>query len=266
MPLLPQIHPVLASLPPVDSLTLEAVTQDMRSKGQHLPIVLYEGMLWDGRARLAACRHLGIKPWLVPLRRKDPMNFYVLSNYERCGGPRSDARNAVIAVLERAGSPEGRTDARMRRASWIKDARAEFKEFVRQKPEPCVVCRKYIQFVHAHHSFPLSLQFECGVSAPIHDYQWLCPVHHKYVHVILSGRLGSRDLSFLDCISHEDTEEWFAIEASAGKGIELCCEALGRVAGSADRRRYDPEYGLFLLNNPSVVRSAMEWKQSHKAA
>lgn len=52
MPLLPQIHPVLASLPPVDSLTLEAVTQDMRSNGQHLPIVLYEGMLWDGRARL----------------------------------------------------------------------------------------------------------------------------------------------------------------------------------------------------------------------
>jgi len=81
------------------------------------------------------------------------MNFYILSNYERCGDPRSDARNAVIAVLERAGSPEGRTNARRRRASWIKDARAEFKEFVRQKPEPCAVCRKYIQFVHAHHSF-----------------------------------------------------------------------------------------------------------------
>jgi hypothetical protein len=67
--------------------------------------------------------------------------------------------------------------------------------------EPCVACGKHINFVHAHHSFPLSLQFECGMDEPIHDYQWLCPVHHKRVHILLSGYLlGSRDLCFLEGI------------------------------------------------------------------
>lgn len=32
----------------------------------------YEGMIWDGRARYEACRSLGVRPWLVPLRRQEP--------------------------------------------------------------------------------------------------------------------------------------------------------------------------------------------------
>lgn len=48
----PRIHPVAAQFPPVESTILEAVTRDMCLNGQHLPIVLYEGMIWDGRARL----------------------------------------------------------------------------------------------------------------------------------------------------------------------------------------------------------------------
>ncbi len=112
------------------------------------------------------------------------------------------------------------------------------------------------------HSFPFSLQFECGVDEPIHDYQWLCPVHHKYVHVLLSGHLlGSRDLSFLDCIRDEDAEEWLAIERSAQKGFDLCCETLGRVPGQNQPKRYDPEFGLFLINNPGMVRAAVEWNR-----
>ena len=262
----PKIHSVAAGFPPVDDALVGTLLRDMRVRGQQLPIVLYEGKVWDGRARLAACIHLGLKPWLVPLRRKDPMTFYILSNYERCGEPKSDARKAVVAALERAGSPEGRTEAKAERVKWIKAARSEFQDFVRERPEPCVICKKHVHFVHAHHSFPLSLQFECGLVEPVHDYQWLCPVHHKFVHVILNGRLGSRDLSFLDCVPDEDVEEWLAIERSAGEGIDLCCDALGPVRGSNDTRRYDPEYGLFLLNNPGLVRSAIAWKQTSAAA
>jgi hypothetical protein len=241
-----QIHPVAAQLPLAQGASFDALVRDMQLNGQHLPIVLYEGMVWDGRARLSACINLGIKPWLVPLRRRDPMHQYIISNYPRCGEPRSPERNEVIDTLSKAGSPD-------------------FKDLIRGRREPCAVCRKHIEFVHAHHSFPFSLQFECGVDEPIHDYQWLCPVHHKYVHVLLSGHLlGSRDLSFLDCIRDDDTEEWLAIERSAQEGFDLCCEALGRVPGENKPRRYDPEYGLYLINNPSVVRQAAEWSRSQQ--
>jgi hypothetical protein len=257
-----QIHPVVAQFAPVDGALLATLIRDIRSNGQHLPIVLYEGMVFDGRARLSACVHLGIKPWLVPLRRKDPMEFYILSNYERCGEPRSPERNAAIAALSNAGSSDGRAEARKRRSEWIRAARAEFKDLVGRR-EVCAVCRKHIDFVHAHHSFPFSLQFECGVDAPIHDHQWLCPVHHKYVHVLLSGYLlGSRDLCFLEGIPDNAVEEWTAIEKSARKGIDLCCEALGRVPGENRPRRYDPPYGLFLINNPSLAPAAVEWNRS----
>lgn len=257
-----QIHPIVAQLPPVEGTLFDALIRDMRLKGQHLPIVLYEGMVFDGRARLVACVHLGIKPWLVPLRRKDPMEFYILSNYDRCGEPRSPERRAIIEKLSKVGSPEGRLETRARRSIWIRAARAQFKDLIRGRREPCAVCSKHIDFVHAHHSFPFSLQFECGVDEPIHDYQWLCPVHHKYVHVLLSGHLlGSRDLSFLDCIRDEDAEEWLAIERSAQKGFDLCCETLGRVPGQNQPKRYDPEFGLFLINNPGMVRAAVEWNR-----
>jgi hypothetical protein len=251
-----QVHPVVAQLPPVEGALLEALIRDMQLNGQHMPIVLYEGMVFDGRARLRGCSYLGLKPWLVPLRREDPMHFYIGANYKRCGEPRSRERNAVIDTLSKAGSPEGRAEARARRSEWIRAARTEFKDLIRGRREPCAVCGKHIEFVHAHHSFPFSLQFECGVDEPIHDYQWLCPIHHKDVHVLLSGHLlGARDLSFLDYVPDEDAEEWLAIDRSAQKGIDLCCEALGQVPGENTRRRYDPEYGLYLIRNASVVRS-----------
>jgi hypothetical protein len=196
-------------------------------------------------------------------RRKDPMEFYIISNYERCGEPRSPERKAAIAALSNAGSSEGRAQARKRRSEWIKAARAEFKDWVVGKREACAVCRKHLAFVHAHHCFPLSLQFECGVNEPIHEYEWLCPVHHKYVHVLLSGYLlGSRDLCFLEGIPDHAIDEWHAIEKSARKGIDLCCDVLGRVHGENKPRRYDPPYGLFLINNPSLVRTAVEWDRS----
>jgi hypothetical protein len=259
-----QIHPIVAQLSPVQGEVLDRLTRDMQLKGQQLPIVLYEGMIFDGRARLNACSRLGIRPWLVPLRRKDPMELYIQSNYERCGEPRSPERRAIIEKLAKAGSAEGRAETRARRSVWIKAARAEFKHLIGRR-EPCAVCGKYIQFVHAHHSFPFSLQFECAVSEPIHDHQWLCPIHHRYVHVLLSGHLlGSRDLSFLECIRDEDTEEWLAVERSAQKGIDFCCEALGRVAGEDKPKRYDPEFGLYLINNQNIFPSVMEWNRSMK--
>lgn len=256
-----QVHPIVAHLPSAEPIVADALLHDIQANGQHLPIVLFEGMIWDGRARYDACTDLGIKPWLVPLRQWDPMNYYIRFNYRRCGEPRSALRDAVVETLLPAGSAEERAKARARRAVWIKAARTEFENLVRARPEACAVCGQHIDFVHAHHSFPLTYQFECGVDEPIHDHRWLCPIHHKRTHVLLNGYLGSRDISFLDCIPDHLADEWLAIERVAREGIDLCCDALGR-RSSNDRRRYDPEYGLFLLRNPSVSSKAIQWQQA----
>lgn len=241
-----QTHPVVAAFPPREGAAFATLLGDIEGRGQRLPIGLYEGKIWDGRARYAACVKLGIKPWLVPLRREGLVELYIRLNYERAGEPNSVERKAFVATLMEVGGMDKSFPAR--RAEWIKTARAEFQDFVREGREPCVVCGKYRAFTHAHHSFPLSLQFECGVEDAIHDYQWLCPVHHKNVHVLLSGYLlGSRDLSFLDGIPEEHTEEWLAIEKSAQRGIDLCCEALGRIPEENKEQRYDPPYSRFLL-------------------
>jgi hypothetical protein len=250
-------------MPSADGPPLSALVRDIRENGQHLPIVLYQGMVWDGRARLRVCTLLGIKPWLVPLRRRDPVELYIASNYDRMGEPQSTKRREIVESLSTADSAEGLIRAKAQRAKWIKDARAEFNDLIRDRREPCAVCGKHIDFVHAHHCFPLSLQFECGASEPIQDYEWLCPIHHKYVHVLLSGYLlGSRDLSFLESIPDHAVDEWHAIERSATKGIDLCCEALGKVHGKDKQGRYDPPYGLFLINHPNMLPAVTEWSRS----
>jgi hypothetical protein len=256
------VHPVVCSFPTMGDALYGTLRQDMRNRGQRLPIVLYEGMIWDGRARYKACAELGMKPWLVPLRREDPMPHYIKANYERCGEPRSAERDAVIDTLTAAGSPEGRAKASARRKAWLQNARAEFRDFIRERPQPCVICRYDPEVTHAHHSFPLALQFECGVEDAIHDYQWLCPKHHKRVHVLLGGSLlETRDLSFLDCIPDHHAKEWLAIEDCARRGIDLCCEVLGRTPSGAVRGRYDPPYAWFMLRNYAVMYPAEDWRR-----
>lgn len=248
-----EIHPVAAALPPIGDAAFAALVANVETKGQTLPIVLYEGMIWDGRARYRACLNLGLKPWLVPLRGSDPADFYIVSNYGRVGLPGSATRKSITAILLKAGSPEGRKEGRARRSAWIRQARREFEELVRNEREPCAVCKQHIDFVHAHHAFPLSLQFECGVDQAVHKYQWLCPVHHRRVHILLGGYLlGTRDLSFLDGIPDRYADEWEAIGDCARQGIDLCCEALGQVSEKNDKRRYDPPYSLFLLRHADV--------------
>jgi hypothetical protein len=262
-----QTHPIAAVFPAPEGALFDALKADIRANGQYLPIILYDGMIWDGRARHRACAELGLKPWLVPLRRKSPTECYILSNYDRVGEPNSPVRKATVAVLSEASSSARRAEAYAQRNEWIRNARSEFENFVRGEREPCAVCGSHVDFVHAHHSFPLSLQFDCGIDEAVQDYQWLCPVHHKRVHALLSGYLlGSRDLSFLDHIPFEFTDEWVAIEHGARRGMELCYDALGRVPGEDKPRRYDPPYALFLTFNPGVIWRASEWKRSFIAA
>jgi hypothetical protein len=49
---------------------------------------------------------------------------------------------------------------------------------------------------HAHHLFPLAMQFDCGVERPVHEHSWLCPTHHAAIHVKLRALVANRWFAF----------------------------------------------------------------------
>lgn len=242
------VHPVVSMMHPSSPARRAALLRDMSQYGQRVPIVLVDGMIWDGRARYEICRELGLTPWLVPLRGKGPIELYIYANMQRAGAPNSPTRLAMIEEL--SAIFDSRTVAEMgsRRDRWLRAARAEFKREWPLNPEPCLVCGQHTAFAHAHHQFPLAVQYECGVDQPSHDHDWLCPVHHQRVHMFLSGYLlGARDLSFLDSIPPAEQEEWRKIESIAAVGIRLCCEALGKTDGA--KGRFDPPFGMYIATH-----------------
>ena len=78
---------------------------------------------------------------------------------------------------------------------WLKSARKAFKP---KKKKCCFVCNKHIDIVEAHHVYPLSMQakqIQGNLSIdPDNTYVWLCPNHHKYIHLACS-KYSSKNIS-----------------------------------------------------------------------
>ncbi|HEY6734549.1 MAG TPA: ParB N-terminal domain-containing protein, partial [Roseiarcus sp.] len=58
-------HPICLLIPSADDDELQDLTDDIRAHGLIAPIVLFEGMILDGRNRAAACERAGIAPRYV---------------------------------------------------------------------------------------------------------------------------------------------------------------------------------------------------------
>jgi hypothetical protein len=76
---------------------------DIAQHGQQTPIVVYEGMVLEGRGRLRACRELGIEPNFVRLTREDIRNdpeAYVRSDNlcRRQSATRRRSRPAIVVI------------------------------------------------------------------------------------------------------------------------------------------------------------------------
>jgi len=78
-----EIHPAANMFPEFDGDGYEAMKADIAKYGQKVPITLYCGQLLDGRARLRACRELGIQPLTRNVDGIDPVAYSVAMNLHR---------------------------------------------------------------------------------------------------------------------------------------------------------------------------------------
>jgi hypothetical protein len=205
--ILPEVHPIADQFPGMGAEELGQLAENIRAVGLRKPIVLFQGRVWDGRARQAACEMAEVTPRYWILRRADPIIF-LLERHARYGSALSPERGAALAKLHQLDEEPWRSSFAKERRDWIAQARREFRALPKQL-QPCAICGKHIDFVHAHHCLPLTTQFDLGMVDANHEHDWLCPVHHQIIHVFISIYIsGSRPGEILDGVPDEQAEEW----------------------------------------------------------
>lgn len=55
-------HPIANIFPLMEGVPFEAFVEDIRLNGQHVPILVHDGQIIDGRNRYRACQQLGMPP------------------------------------------------------------------------------------------------------------------------------------------------------------------------------------------------------------
>jgi hypothetical protein len=83
-----QYHPTTVLFPMLDADELGKLAEDIKQNGLLEAIVLYEGMILDGRNRYEACRSVGVKPRFTELPElipgtASPVQYVVSANLHR---------------------------------------------------------------------------------------------------------------------------------------------------------------------------------------
>ena len=89
-------HPIANVLPLLDGDEFDALVADIRGNGLRQQIVLYEGAIFDGRNRYAACLEAGIEPRFEAFNGADPLAFVVSLNLAR--RHLSESQRAMVAA------------------------------------------------------------------------------------------------------------------------------------------------------------------------
>jgi ParB-like chromosome segregation protein Spo0J len=99
-PARPAPHPICLLIPSADDDELQDLTDDIRAHGLIAPIVLFEGMILDGRNRAAACERAGIAPRYVQFGggREDALILVVSHNLKRRHLTKQAIADALVAA------------------------------------------------------------------------------------------------------------------------------------------------------------------------
>jgi ParB-like chromosome segregation protein Spo0J len=99
-PARPAPHPICLLIPSADDDELQDLTDDIRAHGLIHPIVLFEGMILDGRNRAAACERAGITPRYVQFGggREDALILVVSHNLKRRHLTKQAIADALVAA------------------------------------------------------------------------------------------------------------------------------------------------------------------------
>jgi len=96
----PSPHPICLLIPSADEDELQELTDDIRAHGLIDPIVLFEGMILDGRNRAIACERAGVKPRYVQFGggREDALILVVSHNLKRRHLTKQAIADALVAA------------------------------------------------------------------------------------------------------------------------------------------------------------------------
>ncbi len=89
-------HPLASLFPLLDGDEFDALVADIRAYGLRQKIILFEGMILDGRNRYAACLEAGIEPRFEVFNGADPLAFVVSLNLQR--RHLSELQRAIVAA------------------------------------------------------------------------------------------------------------------------------------------------------------------------
>ncbi|WP_369395219.1 ParB N-terminal domain-containing protein [Streptomyces sp. CG1] len=96
-----KIHPTATMFPKLGKDELHDLAESIKTDGQHEPIVLdADGVLLDGRNRLAACEIAGVKPRFTTYTGKDPKGVILSHNLYR--RHISKGQQAMIIAIARS--------------------------------------------------------------------------------------------------------------------------------------------------------------------
>lgn len=96
------VHPVAALFPMLAGEELDALAADIKANGLQQAVVVKDGVLLDGRNRLAACEREGVEPTFREYEGDNPTAFIVSANLKRRHLTR-EQRDAVIVGLREQG-------------------------------------------------------------------------------------------------------------------------------------------------------------------
>lgn len=93
-----KFHPICLRFPAMSEAEFDALVEDIRANGLRDEIVLFEGMVLDGRHRLGACRLAGIEPRFEEFQgdRRAALRFAASKNLQRRS--LTESQRAAIAA------------------------------------------------------------------------------------------------------------------------------------------------------------------------